>query len=154
MNKEKQSIEETYQQLRTLLELSEATVKASAIIPEDQKRIYLADYQATAAESETFFKEKKNGFLKQLIKEVLTPWNEEYDEDSQRFWKLAKQAGLPFNQRDYLGEILKRGRITNFDEYTIVEDSIVIWQQEGRITGQQAAQLEKMLDAYEQKHGT
>ncbi|MGH9858370.1 MAG: hypothetical protein ACRD4B_11045, partial [Acidobacteriota bacterium] len=74
-----------------------------------------------------------------------------YDEDSQRFWDLAKQHGVGVERVDYLDKILKKGRIANFEEYNIVQDSIVIWQQEGRITAAQAATLDKMLGEYEQK---
>ncbi len=147
----KQSIEEHYRRLTKLIELSEAIVKDSQLITEQERSDYLGDYQTNRVEAKQSLENKDSRFMKQLEKEVLTPWNETYDEDSQRFWKLVKQSGLELEREDHLEKILKRGRIANFTEYNVVQDSIVIWQQEGQVTSEQAAELHKMLGEYEQK---
>jgi hypothetical protein len=152
MKKETQSPQELYQQLRTLIDLSSTVVKASQLIPDDQKRMYLTSYENDFQEAKTFAEQNNSNFLRQLIKEVLTPWDETTDADSQHFWKLVQEHGLPVKQTDYLGKILSRGRIATMTEYDLVQDSLVIWQQEGRITGPQTAQLEEMLNQYERKH--
>lgn len=151
MNTSKQSTEELYQQLRTLIELSEAVVKASRDIPDEQKKLYLADYQRNTQEAKTFAEQSNNNFLKQLQEEVLTPWHETDDADARKFWGLVAERKLPLKQKDQLAAILKRGRIVSPAEYDLVQDSLVIWRQEKRITDDQAADLDSMIERYEQK---
>jgi hypothetical protein len=151
MNKPKQSTNELYQQLCTLIELSESVVSVSTIIPNGQKKMFLADYKRNTEEAKEFAEQNKASFLKQLVNEVLTPWQETDDADSKQFWHLVRQRGLPIEQKDYLAKILKRGRITNPTEYELVQDSIVIWQHDRRITAEQANNLNQMIADYEQK---
>jgi len=151
MNKPKQSTEELYQRLRTLIELSETVVTASHDIPDDQKKLYLADYKRNAQEAKTFAEQNNANFLRQLQKEVLTPWHETDDADARKFWSLVAERKLPLEQKDQLGAILKRGRVTNPAEYELIQDSLVVWQQEKRITADQAADLNQMIEQYEQK---
>ncbi|HEU4914212.1 MAG TPA: hypothetical protein VFT16_02275 [Candidatus Saccharimonadales bacterium] len=151
MNTSKQSTEELYQQLRTLIELSETVVKDSRDIPEEQKKLYLSDYQRNVQEAKTFAEERNNSFLRQLQKEVLTPWYETDDADARKFWSLVTQKKLPLEQKDHVGIILKRGHIVSPDEYELVQDSLVIWQQEKRITADQAEDLNRMIAQYELK---
>lgn len=151
MNTSKQPTEELYQQLRTLIELSETVVKASRDIPDDQKKLYLADYRRNAQEAKEFAEQNKGNVLRQLQKEVLTPWHETDDADARKFWSLVADKKLPLEQKDRLGAILKRGRIAGPDEYELIQDSLVVWQQEKRITGAQAASLNQMIEQYEQK---
>lgn len=151
MNKSKQSTEELYQQLRTLIALSETVVETSRDIPDDQKKLYLADYKRNAQEAKAFAEQNNSNFLKQLQKEVLTPWHETDDADARKFWSLVADKELPLEQKDRLGAILKRGRIASPDEYDLIQDSLVVWQQEKRITDEQAASLNRMIQQYEQK---
>lgn len=149
MNKPKQSTEELYQQLRTLIELSETVVKQSRDIPDEQKKLYLADYQRNGQEAKTFAEQNNANFMKQLQKEVLTPWHETDDADARKFWSLVAERKLPLEQKDQLGAILKRGRIASPDEYELIQDSLVVWQQEKRITPEQATSLNRMIEQYE-----
>lgn len=151
MNISKQSTEELYQQLSTVIELSEAVVQESQDIPEEQKKLYLADYQRNAQEAKTFAEQGNANFLRQLQKEVLTPWYETDDADARKFWNLVDEQKLPLEQKDQLAAILKRGRIANPGEYDLIQDSLVVWQQEGRVSASQAASLNRMIEQYEHK---
>jgi hypothetical protein len=152
MNKQ-HTIEEQYQHINTIIKLSQMVVEESQTIPDNLKQSYLTEYAANAVEAVQFRDKQSRTALNQLQNELLTPWNETADADSKRFWQMAKEQGLPFEQTDYLDTVLKRGRIANLTEYDFVQDVLVIGQQEGRITREQADQLEQMLDAYEQKKG-
>src|SRR5687767_10754154 len=151
MKNAKQSIEELYQQLRTLIQLSQTVVKESRDIPEAQKKLYLTTYERNAQEAKAFTEQNNGNFMKQLQKEVLTPWNETDDADARKFWQLVAKYQLPLKQKDQLAAILKRGRIVNPAEYDLVQDSLIIWQQEKRINPAQAADLNRMIEQYEQK---
>jgi hypothetical protein len=83
--------------------------------------------------------------------DIFTHWNESGGPDVERFWQLIKERGLPFERRDKIREILNRGRIRNDIEYDVVTDSIVILQQIGKISGEEAKKLSDMLGAFEKR---
>jgi hypothetical protein len=49
---------------------------------------------------------------------------------------------------------LKRGRIRTIAEYEVVVDSIVVAQQAGTITSEQAALLSELIGRYERRRST
>ena len=147
-------LQEKYNLVLSLIELSEGVVKESVTIPPGLRKTYLKDYQLNRQEATESLQNKDKVMLKQLQHEILTPWNETNDADSKKFWKRVEEHGLGLQQENHLEKILKRGRIANFAEYEIVNDSIVIWQQEGQIDARQAAKLDEMLGKFEKKHPT
>jgi hypothetical protein len=83
--------------------------------------------------------------------DIFTEFNEGVGPNVERFWQLIKERGLPFERRDKIREILTRGRIRNDIEYQAVTDAIVILQQIGKISGEEAQQLSDMLGAFENR---
>jgi hypothetical protein len=151
MSQKRESAEARYQRVLELIEVSERVVRDSKLLPDDEKRQYLDDYEANREDARNYADESNASFLRQLEREILTPWKETYDEDSDTFWRLVAERGLGLEREDYLVKILERGRIASFEEYNAVGDSIVVWQQEGRITNEQAKQLSEMLAAFEKR---
>ena len=97
----------------------------------------------------TEFRNLKSLFY--LEKDFFTFWNESSDASVELFWKEIKSAGLAFKRKDILSEIFKRKKIKNIHEFNYVIDSLVIAQQEGRITLEQATILNTYLGDFEQK---
>lgn len=148
---EKPSVEWWHQHCLALIEISEQVVRDSELMDAAEKRDYLGDYQENRRDAQAYLDQRNPAYLRQLADEVLTPWNESSDEDSDAFFRLAAERGIELERKDYLGTVLARGRIANIEEYEVVVDSIVIWQQDGRIDAAQAQRLSEMVGAYEAK---
>jgi hypothetical protein len=81
----------------------------------------------------------------------LTYWHEASGKHIERFWQLVAERGLPFQRKDVVGEVLRRGRIRNDFEYQTITDSIVIQQQIGKLSRAEADRLAKMLGQFEKR---
>ena len=152
MAKDPATLEELHARLEALIALSRQVVEESSLLKNKEKVAYLKDYTAAVAEAAEMLRLKKKSFLRQLTDEVLTPWNETFDADSKKFWALVQAKELPFAQRDFLAIILARGRLASFAEYSLVDEAIVLWQQEGRLGDEDAARLSAMLASYSKRH--
>jgi hypothetical protein len=151
MENKKISIKERYERLIELIEISKTVVSQSAIIEDDEKRVYTEGYEFNLQEAKAFYEDNNHNALKQIEREVLTPWNESMDEDSVAFWKIVSEKGIGLQQENKIEKILKRGYIKNFAEYELVQDAIVIYEQEGRITREEVLKLSRMLGSFEEK---
>jgi len=58
---------------------------------------------------------------------------------------------LPFERKDVLRTVIKRGSIRSRNEYDTIADGLVIWRQEGRITEGDFAVLSKLIGKYEER---
>jgi hypothetical protein len=87
--------------------------------------------------------------LAQLENIFFTEWNEGSGEDVECFWQLVAECGLPFERRDFMRDILKRGHINNEIEYQTITDSMVIQAQMGKISAAEMERLGKMLGQFE-----
>jgi len=83
--------------------------------------------------------------------EVLTFFNEGSGPTVEYFWKRIAEEGLPYQRKDVLGDVLKRGRIRTRQEYDVIVDTYIPAQQEGRITSEQAIALGSMIEDYENR---
>ena len=79
--------------------------------------------------------------LRHLETAYFTYWNETTGPHVDRFWELVTAENLPFERKDVLSNVLRRGRINNAGEHETVVDLLVVAQQEGRITAEEAARL-------------
>jgi hypothetical protein len=89
--------------------------------------------------------------LAQLENIFFTEWNEGSGGDVERFWQLVAERGLPFERKDIVRDVLKRGRINNEMKYQTITDSIVIQEQMGEISAAEAERLAKMLGQFEER---
>ena len=87
--------------------------------------------------------------LRSLEHAFFTAWNEGSGPHVDEFWRRIAAHGLPYQRTDVLATVLARGRIVGRGEYETVNDLIVVAQQEGRITGDQANRLSAMLGEWE-----
>jgi hypothetical protein len=93
--------------------------------------------------------------LRYLEEEFFTYWNEAIGRDVEEFWRRIAESGLPFERKDHVRAILAARKIANRIQYEAVQDGVVLWEQEGRITAEQAAALKGYVGAYElRRRGT
>jgi hypothetical protein len=89
--------------------------------------------------------------LRHLETAFFTYWNESAGPHVDRFWAQVAAEGLPFERKDVLGDVLRRGRINNAGEHEVVVDHLVVAEQEGRITADEAARLSTYIGDYENR---
>lgn len=87
--------------------------------------------------------------LASLEEAYFTYWQEAQGAHVERFWSLVAERGLPFRRHDHVRNVLQRGRIQSRAEYDAVTDAIVIHQQLGIITAEEATDLGGMLGRFE-----
>lgn len=91
--------------------------------------------------------------LRYFIKEAIDQYSSMTGPSYDLFWKKLKEHGLPYEPKDVLEGIFKRGRLKDEIEYEFVIDNLVLWQQEGKITETQRDSLNEMIAAFEAKGG-
>lgn len=89
--------------------------------------------------------------LADLEDALFTYWNEANGEHVERFWQLVAERGLPFQRRDVVREVLKRGHIKDDVERQHVTDGLVILRQTGKISREEANRLSMMLKQFEER---
>lgn len=92
---------------------------------------------------------KRIGSLKCLEAEYFWYWNEHNGRHINEFWRQVKEAGFDYERKDLFKKILKRGRISNMQEYDYVIDGILVAEQTGRISLEEVERLNKYLYNYE-----
>jgi hypothetical protein len=88
--------------------------------------------------------------LGQLESAFFTSWNEDSGRHVDEFWRLIAANELPYTRKDVIGTVLARGVIRTRAEYDVIVDSLVVAQQDGRISVDQASRLSEMIGRYEQ----
>ncbi len=89
--------------------------------------------------------------LKYSIEDVFTYFQEAAGPDVDEFWRLIKEANLPYERENKLEKIMTRGRIRNDIEYDYVIDTIVPFQQEGILSNDDVKKLNEMIEKFESK---
>ena len=89
--------------------------------------------------------------LKYSIEDVFTYFQEAAGPDVDEFWRLIKEANLPYERENKLEKIMTRGRIRNDIEYDYVIDTIVPFQQEGILSNEDVKKLNEMIEKFERK---
>ncbi|SHF84063.1 hypothetical protein SAMN05444377_12323 [Flavobacterium fontis] len=108
------------------------------------------EYKEYAINPEPKF--KKIASLKYLIEDVFTRFQESSGKDVEYFWQELKKQNLYYSRKDKLDKIIKSGKIKSRIEFEYVTDIIVLAEQEGRITKDEAMLLGNMLDNFALKH--
>lgn len=147
----------TYEQranrLARTVDVAETVIRASRELSAREKREMLKFGEETkrfALEPEPRFRRVES--LEYLESEFLTYWNESIGPDTETFWKLIKQAGIDFERRDVIQDVLRRGRIASIHEYDAIVDNIVIVEQEGIVSPAEVRELSRMLGEYESRN--
>lgn len=97
-------------------------------------------------------KYKNIASLKYIKDDIFTPFQEGSGKYVDVFWMKIKESNLPFERENKLEKILKRKRINNEQEYNYVIDTIVPFQQEGRISEEDVINLNTYIDNFEKKN--
>lgn len=87
--------------------------------------------------------------LKFLEQAFFTEWNEGPPRNTIVFWRKIARAGLPYERRDLLAEILERGRITSREHYEFAKDAIGFGEEERGLSATEVDALGRMIEAYE-----
>jgi hypothetical protein len=90
--------------------------------------------------------------LKVLEQAFFAEWNEGLPHNTMVFWRMIARAGLPYERRDLLAEILERGRITSREHYEFAVDAIGIAEDERGLSAAEVDTLGRMIDAYEARY--
>lgn len=92
---------------------------------------------------------KQIGSLKCIEAEHFWYWNEHNGSHIDKFWGKVKEEGLDYERKDLFQRILKRGKISNLQEYDYVIDEILVAEQIGRISIDEVRRLNNYLSNYE-----
>ncbi len=121
-------------------------------LPEEQIASHRASYlelKQKALSPEPPFANLRS--LAYLENAFFTEWNEGAGQYVERFWQLAAERGLPFERKDVVRQVLDRGRISNEAEYHTIVDSLVVLEQIGKITPDEAGRLSKIIGSFEKR---
>ena len=94
-------------------------------------------------------KYKKIASLKYSVQDVFTYFQEALGETVEYFWRQIAKENLGYIREDKLRKILIRGKIKGRIEYELAIDSVVVAEQDGRITEQESKQLSKIIEEFE-----
>lgn len=90
--------------------------------------------------------------LKYIIQDVFTFFNEASGTAVEYFWKKIEEQQLGYERTEHLAKIFDRGKIKGRTEYEFAVDIIVPYEQEGKISKEQASDLGRMIEEYENKN--
>lgn len=68
-----------------------------------------------------------------------------------KFWEKIKESNLPYKRVNRIAKILKRGKIKNDIEYQFIIDVMQPYLTEGVINEEEYAQINEMIDAFENR---
>jgi len=68
-----------------------------------------------------------------------------------KFWEKIKESNLPYKRVNRIAKILKRGKIKNDIEYQFIIDVMQPYLTEGVFTEEEYAQVNGMIDAFENR---
>jgi len=87
--------------------------------------------------------------LKYIIQDVFSYFNEMSGPDVEYFWNEVEEQQLGYERNDILAKIFERGKIRGRTEYEFAVDVIVVYQQTGKITKEEASKLGAIIGDYE-----
>lgn len=90
--------------------------------------------------------------LKYIIQDVFIFFNEASGPAVEYFWNKIQEEQLGYERTDHLAKIFGRGKIRGRIEYEFAVDIIVAYEQEGKLSRQQALDLGRMIGEYENKN--
>lgn len=138
--------EERAEQFAQAADIVQRVVANSTQFPDSTKTAIeqgAAELKRMALEPQPQF--RRIASLRYLEEALLTVWNETTGPDTDLVWAEMRKLELPYERKDVLAVVLKRKRIKDEHEFDYVTDNIVIAEQEGRITKEQAVELDAML---------
>ncbi|MBD1391813.1 hypothetical protein [Mucilaginibacter glaciei] len=86
-----------------------------------------------------------------ILNDVLTYFQESSGSAVDNFWVEIRKNHLPYIRENKMAKILKAGKIKHDIDCDFVIDTIVPYQQEGLINGEQILLLNKMIANFENK---
>lgn len=152
MAQKRTTYEQRANELAQAIDIAVSVLQESLDLPEAERTAFInfsLECRNFALRPEPAF--KKVASLNYIKDDVLTYWNEAPGAHVQEFWARIQQANLPFKQKNVLQDVLRRGKIKNRSEYHVVVDQLVVGQQTGQITAEQAQQLSLYLGEFESK---
>ena len=139
-------------QLRKAIAISADVIRNSKSFGSTQKETMLSGLESIRQLSSAAPSTKTGKSLAYIEQAVVQPWNEVANEDAEKFWQAATAAGLEYERRDVLRDVLSRKRIKDQPEFEVIVDTVDASEDSGKITGEEAAALRKMIVAFERSH--
>jgi hypothetical protein len=152
MTQENQTYNNRAEQLSMAIDIAEKIINESLSIDEVTKKHFInfgQQMKEMALHPKPQFKNIAS--IKHLENDFLTYWNESSGEDVEMFWRLIAQHEIPFERKDLLKKVLLQKRIKNSIEYDHVIDGIVVAEQTGRISSDDAHKLNQYLSEFERR---
>jgi hypothetical protein len=152
MTQENQTYNNRAEQLSMAIDIAEKIINESLSIDEVTKKHFInfgQQMKEMALHPKPQFKNIAS--IKHLENDFLTYWNESSGEDVEMFWRLIAQHEIPFERKDLLKKVLLQKRIKNSIEYDHVIDGIVVDEQTGRISSDDAHKLNQYLSEFERR---
>lgn len=149
----RRTYDERAAQLVKAIDISESLFRSSKGLSKDQKKTVLdgfEDIRAKVTNPEPAFRNVKS--LAYLEQAVVQPWNEMVGRDADEFWRRAAEAGLDYERRDVIADVLARKRIRDDQEYEVIMDNMDAMADEGKISADQAETLRRLVTAFENSH--
>jgi hypothetical protein len=146
MAKKRQTYDDRARQFVQAVDIIQNVCSPSSRFSDEQKTMIskgFAEFQRMALNPEPPF--RRIASLRYLEEEVLSGWYNATGPDADSIWSQIREQGLPYQRKDILATVLKRRRIKDQHEFDYITDSIVLAQQDGRITKEQALELDSLL---------
>ncbi len=144
--------EQEASRLARAIEIAEIVVNESVEIDSIVKR-RLLEFGAEMKQSVLFPQPRfKNlASLKYSESDFFTYWNEADGLHIENFWDKVFESNLGYVRKDLFHDVLKRKKIKNIHEFECITDNIVVYEQIGRVTTDQVADLKKYLEEFEKR---
>ncbi|MBX3240809.1 MAG: hypothetical protein KIT80_23040 [Chitinophagaceae bacterium] len=151
MKKARQTYEQRAEQFAGVCDIGIKVLTEAEIAPDEKERmlrICRSDKEMALHPLPVY---KRVGSLKCIEAEHFWYWNEHNGKHIDEFWRGVREAGLPYERKDMFKKILRRGSISNMQEYDYVIDEILVAEQTGRISLDEVERLNNYLNNYEKK---
>jgi hypothetical protein len=146
MAKQRQTYDDRARQFVQAVDIIKNVCSQSSRFSDEQKTMIskgFTEFQRMALNPEPPF--RRIASLRYLEEEVLSGWYNATGPDADSVWSQIHEQVLPYQRKDVLAKVLKRRRIKDQHEFDYITYSIVLAQQDGRITKGQALELDSLL---------
>ena len=146
------SYKDRLQRLFRTLDISKEILSTTDLISKDEKKAHLVFIEQTQELLLNPEPQHKNSKSLEFVENtILTYWNEASGPHIEIFWERLDGEAIDFIRRDIIRDVLSRKKIKNIHEFDHIIDSFVIAQQTGRMTNDEAEEMNSYIQEFESK---